>query len=62
MTKGGIVDCTEFFKVWIQAQVDAWLHERESWDMLLEDGEITEEQLEYIQNNLKLVDCVIKTK
>ena len=62
MTKDDIAECTEIFKEGIDEQVNSWLHEYESWGMMREDGKVNEEQIEYIQNTLSLVDCVIKTK
>lgn len=38
---------------WLEATVDAWFWEYGSWDDLIMDGVITEEELEQIQSKVR---------
>lgn len=38
---------------WLEATVDAWFWEYGSWDDLIMDGVITEEELERIQSKVR---------
>lgn len=52
----------DVFRDWIHSQIDSWLCEYEAWDSLIEDGDIDEEDWEWIRDNLKVVDIVIEGK
>lgn len=53
--------CEEIFRDWVESTVANWLNEICAWDEYLEDG-ITEEELEYIQDNLSLGSFKINNK
>lgn len=42
----------EIAQDWAIATLDAWRDECISWDMLIEHGDITEEELGWIRNNV----------
>lgn len=50
----------DVFRGWIHSQIDSWLCEYGAWDSLIEDGDIDEEDWEWIRDNLKVVDIVIE--
>lgn len=50
----------DVFESWIRDQIDAWIGEYDAWDMLIEDGDITEEDWEYIRSNLSVESITIK--
>lgn len=53
---GGLMD-KEFLKriaeVWLQNTIESWFYEYGSWDAVVEDNDLTEEDVEWIQNNIK---------
>ena len=38
---------------WVDSQIDSWVQEYEAWDMVVEDEGLTEDELEWIQENVK---------
>ena len=38
---------------WLQNTIENWFYEYDSWDYIVEDQELTDEELEWIQNNIK---------
>lgn len=52
----------EIFESWIHDQVDNWLYEYVAWDDKIEDGEITEEELEVIQSSFVLDDVIVNER
>ena len=38
---------------WLEGLVDTWFWEYSSWDGLVEEGELTEEELERIQDKIR---------
>lgn len=40
-------------KEWAHDQIDNWINEYEAWDDLIEDETLSEEELEWIQDNVK---------
>lgn len=47
----------EFLKriaeVWLQNTIESWFYEYGSWDVIVEDNNLTEEDVEWIRNNIK---------
>lgn len=47
------------FEGWIEDQISNWIDEPESWDNLIEDGDIDEEDWEFIRRKLKVTKIEI---
>lgn len=38
---------------WLQNTIESWFYEYGSWDYIVKDQELTDEELEWIQANIK---------
>lgn len=50
------------FEQFIESLVDSWTNEYEAWDMMIEDGDVTDEDVEWIQDNLRLSTVIVVEK
>ena len=46
--------CKELLECWAEETLDSWKHEYSAWDMFLEDHEVTDEEWEFMKDNLKI--------
>lgn len=50
------------FEQFIESLVDSWTSEYEAWDSMFVDGDVTDEDVEWIQDNLELSCVFVKEK
>lgn len=51
---------TNIAEEWLQQQIESWFSVYGSWDMLIDEYDITTEDYDWIQNNVKYEFTAIK--